>query len=133
MDFVYELPNNLSDEKCEEMIKRFEADDRKKRGVTLAEDDNEHKKSMDLHLSGLDEWKDMDEYLNQQLKIGLKEYMSYIIESGYGNLKGFYFQFRDPTSISFSLSRRLTYLITPLWRPAIPITSPILVTEVAKE
>ena len=90
MDFVYELPNNLSDEKCEEMIKRFEADDRKKRGVTLAEDDNEHKKSMDLHLSGLDEWKDMDEYLNQQLKIGLKEYMSHIIDSGYGNLQRFY-------------------------------------------
>ena len=90
MDFVYELPNNLSDEKCEEMIKRFEADDRKKRGVTLAEDDNEHKKSMDLHLSDLDEWKDIDEYLNQQLKIGIKEYMSHLIDSGYGNLQRFY-------------------------------------------
>ena len=29
MDFVYEIPNNLSDEKCEEIIKRFDADDRK--------------------------------------------------------------------------------------------------------
>ena len=33
MDFVYEIPNNLSDEKCEEMIKRFEADKGARRGV----------------------------------------------------------------------------------------------------
>ena len=32
MDFVLEIPNNLSDEMCEQMIKRFEEDHRKKKG-----------------------------------------------------------------------------------------------------
>jgi hypothetical protein len=91
MDFILEIPNNLSEEKCEEIIKRFEMDDRKTPGVTLAGSGNERvKNSLDIHISSCDEWKDIDEYLHQQLTIGMREYDSHLTNTGYGNLKRFY-------------------------------------------
>ena len=90
MDFIFELPNNLSEEKCEEIIKRFEMDDKKTPGITLGETISSYKKSVDLHISSSDEWKDIDEYLHQQLKIGLEEYKSHLTNSGYGNMQRFY-------------------------------------------
>jgi len=83
MDFVLEIPNNLSAEKCEEMIKRFENDERKKPGVTLGtiehgQDCSEFKKSLDLAISHLPEWKDMDTYLFEQLKEGIEKYRCHL-------------------------------------------------------
>jgi len=90
MDFICEIPNNLSEEKCEEIIKRFEMDDKKTPGITLGGASSKHKKSLDLPISGMDEWKDIDEYLHLQLKIGLQEYKSHLINNGYGNLQRFW-------------------------------------------
>lgn len=83
MDFIYEIPNNISADKCEEIIKRFEDDDRKQRGVTLGILNGDHshptKKSLDLHISDLgDEWKEIDEYLHKQLTEGLGKYGSHL-------------------------------------------------------
>ena len=74
MDFVLEIPNNLSSEKCEQMIKRFEEDDRKRRGVTADFKPEQSVKSMDLTFSGLEGWKDIDEYLQKQLTKGVEKY-----------------------------------------------------------
>jgi Rps23 Pro-64 3,4-dihydroxylase Tpa1-like proline 4-hydroxylase len=95
MEFVVEIPNNISPEVCEDMIKRFEKDDRKGPGVTLAdrinsENKNNAKKSMDLYLSKHDDWKDIDEYLHKQLKKGLEEYEAHMHKIGYGPMARFY-------------------------------------------
>lgn len=91
MDFILEIPNNLSEDKCEEIIKRFEMDDNKTPGTTLgaAKSESDFKKSMDLNLSSFDKWKDIDQYLHQQLKVGLEEYKSHLINNGVGNLDRF--------------------------------------------
>ena len=57
MDFVLEIPNNLSKEICEDIIKRYEEDDRKGPGKTLSGEMTTVKKSTDLHISVLKEWK----------------------------------------------------------------------------
>lgn len=78
MDFVLEIPNNLSPEVCEDIIKRFEKDDRKIRGVTGDPDNTTVKLSTDLNISGLDEWKDIDTYLHNKLREGLEDYRKYL-------------------------------------------------------
>ena len=81
MDFVLEIPNSLSSEKCEQMIKRFEGDDRKRRGVTAgANPEQSVKKSMDLTFSGLEGWKDIDEYLQKQLTKGVDKYKEHLMK-----------------------------------------------------
>jgi|TARA_B110000902_G_scaffold220802_1_gene255976 hypothetical protein len=89
MDFVYEIPNNLSDEMCKDIIKRFDADDRKAPGITGGVDAsgiNPVKRSMDLHVSGLEDWTDIDKYLHTQLGEGIKKYMEYGEKKGCQNI-----------------------------------------------
>lgn len=94
MEFVLEIPNNLSADKCQEIIKRFEDDDRKSPGVTLgilngiASDHS--KKSLDLHISSLGEWKEIDQYLHKQLIEGLLEYDSHLLKLGAACMNRFY-------------------------------------------
>lgn len=79
MDFILEIPGNLSPEVCEDMIKRFENDDRKVRGLTAdLNPDSAIKRSMDLAVSSFDEWKDIDEYLHKQLNEGIDKYKEHI-------------------------------------------------------
>lgn len=78
-DFILEIPNNISSEICDDMICRFDKDGRKARGITLAESldlSQNYKKSTDLNISGLDDWKDIDGYLYDKLKDGLEKYNS---------------------------------------------------------
>ena len=62
MDFVLEIPNNLSKEVCEDIIKRFEKDSRKTPGVVGdVASIRPIKKSLDLMISAYkDEWSDID-------------------------------------------------------------------------
>lgn len=90
MDFVLEIPNNLSKEKCEDMIKRFEADSAKRPGSTLSGFTENVKSSTDLPISSLDEWKDIDNYLFNQLKEGLEKYKCHLIKKGYRDLRYFH-------------------------------------------
>lgn len=79
MDFILEIPNNLSPEVCEDMIKRFEKDDGKVRGLTAdSNPDSPVKRSVDLAISSIDDWKDIDEYLHKQLGEGIDKYMKHI-------------------------------------------------------
>ena len=62
--FIFEFDNEISPEKCNEIIKRFEEskDDhyRGRVGPNFEENDNV-KKSTDMVISGKDSWKDIDE------------------------------------------------------------------------
>ena len=74
-DFIFEIPNNISGEKCKEIIKRFEKDNRKHNGKTANPNPNRPaKKSVDLNISGYDEWRDIDNYLYTKLREGLEKY-----------------------------------------------------------
>jgi|TARA_R110000823_G_C15726984_1_gene479302 Rps23 Pro-64 3,4-dihydroxylase Tpa1-like proline 4-hydroxylase len=88
MDFVYEIPNNLSDEKCEEIIKRFDADERKTPGVAGNPGTvTSVKRSMDLSISNLLKgWEDIDEYLHTQLGEGIKKYCEHGKKIGCQNI-----------------------------------------------
>lgn len=86
MDFILEIKDNISDDKCKEIIERFEKDDRKVKGRTLGGDALEHyKKSTDLCLSVHDDWKDIDKYLYERLNEGLDIYKKHL-----GNIIGDY-------------------------------------------
>ncbi len=87
MDFIYEIPNNLSDEKCEEIIKRFDADDKKEPGITGNPGGmNSVKRSMDLAISPHEDWGDIDKYLHTQLGEGIKKYCEYGDKMGCPNI-----------------------------------------------
>jgi hypothetical protein len=78
MEFVYEIPNNLSPEVCEDIIERFEKDGRLLPGVIGSGIVGPIKKSMDLGISPLPEWADIDKILFEKLKEGLSEYEKHI-------------------------------------------------------
>lgn len=77
MEYIYTIENNLSSNVCEEIIRRFENDDRKHPGLTVG-GINKAKKSTDLSISDLDEWSDIDKILYDSLSIGKDEYFEYI-------------------------------------------------------
>tara|TARA_R100001443_G_scaffold103800_1_gene112253 strand:- start:8 stop:664 length:657 start_codon:yes stop_codon:yes gene_type:complete len=84
-DFVYIKSNSLEESLCEDIIDKFEEDDRKKKGVigknTL---DTVAKQCLDLRISDLDSWKDIDEKLCQSLRVGISEYLKFILDKGKG-------------------------------------------------
>jgi Rps23 Pro-64 3,4-dihydroxylase Tpa1-like proline 4-hydroxylase len=89
MDFIYEIPNNLSDERCEEIIKRFDADKRKSAGIVGSKGEIKSiKKSTDLSITRIgNEWKDIDNYLHTQLAEGIEQYTAHIKKIGcYGGI-----------------------------------------------
>lgn len=75
--FVFEKPNALSKDFCEDVITRFENDEEgqyKGRIGQLANEDNSIKKSTDLVASGKDHWKDVDKTLFQSLGRAVLEF-----------------------------------------------------------
>lgn len=74
-DFIIENKKSLSSDFCEEIIKKFEQDPRKRNGVTNGGYKPEHKKSVDLHISNLENWKEIDEKLYNALEIGVRSYI----------------------------------------------------------
>lgn len=73
-DFTLEKRNVLSNEICQEIIRRFELDARKEPGTTAGGYHPEIKKSTDLMISALPEWKDIDKILFESLRPCIKEY-----------------------------------------------------------
>lgn len=74
-NFIKEYKKSLPLDLCEEIIKRFEEDSRKKNGVTTGGYKPEYKKSLDLHISDLENWKDIDVKLYNALQSGIKSYI----------------------------------------------------------
>ena len=68
--FIYEKPNALNQDFCNDVISRFEQDtdgQYKGRIGQLANEDDSIKKSTDLVVSGKEHWKDVDKMLFQSL------------------------------------------------------------------
>ena len=80
-DLIHENNNALKPKVCEDIIQRFRHDDRKAPGITTSgKVMPELKKSMDLAISDLDEWEDIDRTLFQSLAENLEEYAKRILE-----------------------------------------------------
>mgnify|MGYP001169561180 CR=1 FL=1 len=78
-DLIYIDPHSLTKDVCEEIINRFEKDDRKSEGITTSgKVQTELKKSLDLTISGLNEWKDLDEILFKSANDALEVYATKI-------------------------------------------------------
>lgn len=93
MDFIYRIPNLLSDEFCKDLIEKFENSKFKKKGASYVKkngvvektNDNNTKVSTDISIyptfakeaeeNGEPDWFDFIEYINQKLEKGLDEYM----------------------------------------------------------
>ena len=72
-DYIKEYPQALSVDVCNTIIERFEADDRKYHGAVVGDDNI--KKSTDLYISKLPEWKDIDGVFFNAVSKGFEEYL----------------------------------------------------------
>ena len=106
MDFVFELPNNLSKDKCEEIIKRFEEDPKKGLGVVgYSGRVCSVKKSIDLMISPHTEWKDIDEYLHTQLVEGVEKYREHLSKCGVGGILDYIFERGNVTDTGYQIQK----------------------------
>ena len=87
MDLVLEYPNAFSDEICDEMVERFESDDRKVSGISGIYGRNytgpTSKVSTDLLISKLEDWNDMDGRIFDILSPYISEYVKMLREQFY--------------------------------------------------
>ena len=73
-DSIFVKPNVLSKDFCDNVILKFEEDDRKQQGITGAGFDETVKKTNDLFISRLEEWKEMDTIFFDTIQENVKAY-----------------------------------------------------------
>ena len=74
-DLIYENNKALSADVSDEIILRFKRDERKAPGITTSgEIRTDIKKSIDLNISVIEEWKDIDKILFESLKKDIDRY-----------------------------------------------------------
>lgn len=80
MEYIYEIPNHIDDIVCDDIINKFEADQRKRTGLYGFEKvDETIKKCIELPIiSSLNEWSQVDKYLHFKHGEGLKKYKTYV-------------------------------------------------------
>lgn len=77
--YIYSIKNSLSKLLCEEIIDRFEKEDKKRAGITFAGENKDIKDTLDFHLShNPDDWKDIDKVLTNELSKALNLYFENI-------------------------------------------------------
>ena len=77
--YIYSTKNSLSKSLCEEIIDRFEKEDKKRAGITFAGENKDIKDTLDFHLShNPDDWKDIDKVLTNELNKALNLYFETI-------------------------------------------------------
>jgi hypothetical protein len=83
--YIYVDKENISKEKCEMIINKFNNDERKYKGTTF-EGVTEYKKTNELIITGLEDWKEIDHYLYDNLNKALKEYSNRVIKNKSGEV-----------------------------------------------
>ena len=84
LDLIIEYPNAFSDEICDEMVERFEADDRASPGLSGVYGKDykgpRNKVSTDLEISLLSDWRDMDGRIFEILSPYITEYTKMLVD-----------------------------------------------------
>ena len=79
-DFIYIQKDALPRSFCNNVIQKFELDDRKRQGQVGSGVRLEIKRSCDLSITGKEDWKSYDEAFFKSLNNALKEYLRFIPE-----------------------------------------------------
>ena len=79
-DFIYIQKDALPKSFCDNVIQKFELDDRKRQGQVGSGVRLDIKRSCDLSISGKEDWKSYDEAFFKSLNNALKEYLRFIPE-----------------------------------------------------
>ena len=82
-NFIYTERNALPTSFCNNVIEKFEQDDRKRQGQVGGGVHLDIKRSSDLSISGLNDWKSYDEAFYNSLHSALKRYSTFIPEEFY--------------------------------------------------
>ena len=77
--FIWVYNDVVPPEKCQEIIDRFNKDDRTYQGITQSGVDLNIKNSKDLLLSVHDDWKDIDKYFSELVSHLYVEYCNHLI------------------------------------------------------
>lgn len=77
-DFIYIQKDALPKSFCDNVIQKFELDDRKRQGQVGSGVRLDIKRSCDLSISGKEDWKSYDEAFFKSLNNALKEYLKFI-------------------------------------------------------
>ncbi|AIX27504.1 2OG-Fe(II) oxygenase [Synechococcus phage ACG-2014f] len=104
LDLVIEYPNVFPDDLCDEMIERFEEDDRKSKGHngSFGPEFTTDKVSIDLYYTGLPEWVDIDTKSFELITPYVAEYVNllsdnfHMKETAFINDQGYQIQRTDP-------------------------------------
>jgi len=80
---IWTKENTLSPEFCQYVIDKFENDDRKYKGITVDGIDEDIKKSSDLGISHLDDWKKEDRVFYNSLNKHIHEYFEHCSSLNY--------------------------------------------------
>ena len=79
-DFIYIQKDALPRSFCDNVIQKFELDDRKRQGQVGSGVRLDIKRSCDLSITGKEDWKSYDEAFFKSLNNALKEYLRFIPE-----------------------------------------------------
>ena len=85
-DFIYVNETALSEEVCEQIIEKFEADERKALGLVGNSDNssrivkNSLKTSVDLYITDLEDWKDLDDIISKSVSENIQNYIDHCFE-----------------------------------------------------
>ena len=81
-NFILEIPNAIPKELCDEIIKRFELDNRKEPGVIYLDDksvvDKRLKENTELFITNTPGWEDIDLTISKYLNISFRKYLSHL-------------------------------------------------------
>lgn len=75
MNYIKQYKNNLSKNFCQNIIKKFESDKNKTKGITGMGYNPNIKQSIDLHISTCSGWEKEDEHLFESLKDPIASYI----------------------------------------------------------
>ena len=123
-DFIYVERDALPKSFCNNVIEKFEQDDRKRQGQVGGGVCLEIKRSSDLSISELDDWKSYDQAFFKSLNGGLKKYIRFLPEeymkhralSELGNDTGYQIQRTQPNDYYiWHHDQTTTRLVTFIW------------------
>ena len=123
-NFIYTERDALPRSFCNNVIEKFEQDDRKRQGQVGGGVCLEIKRSSDLSISELDDWKSYDQAFFKSLNGGLKKYIRFLPEeymkhralSELGNDTGYQIQRTQPNDYYiWHHDQTTTRLVTFIW------------------
>ena len=123
-DFIYVERDALPKSFCNNVIEKFEQDDRKRQGQVGGGVQLDIKRSSDLSISELDDWKSYDQAFFKSLNGGLKKYIQFLPEeymkhralSELGNDTGYQIQRTQPNDYYiWHHDQTTTRLVTFIW------------------